>query len=104
MKAKLISENFKYLKTRLKTSKLILSHKKNQHIDIHTYQRGTLITPNCVGKRCAVYNGSRFQSFLISKEMIGFKFGSFVQTKKTGQIIHVKKPGKKKKGGAKQTN
>jgi ribosomal protein S19 len=96
LKIKLLSQNFKYKSSKpiyKRITNLIRQHKV---VDIYTYQRGNLITPNCVGKRCGVYNGYAFNSFLISKEMVGFKFGAFAQTKKTGKQIHIKKTKKKK--------
>jgi ribosomal protein S19 len=46
-----------------------------------------------------VYNGKKFVSLLVSKEMLGHKFGEFVFTKRLGKTIHL--IGKKSKKGKK---
>jgi len=96
MKFRLLSENYKYDHTKLTLKRRTDLIRQKRPVESYTYQRGAIITPNIVGKRCGVYNGYSFKSFLVSKEMVGFKFGAFVQTKKTGRQIHVKKKGKLK--------
>jgi len=49
---------------------------------IKTHRRDILILPNMVGMNFGVYNGKEFQTVGITKEMVGFYLGEFVDTRK----------------------
>jgi small subunit ribosomal protein S19 len=49
---------------------------------VKTHKRDIIITPNMAGMRFAVYDGKEFQTIGITKEMIGFYLGEFVDTRK----------------------
>jgi len=51
--------------------------------NVRTYQRGSIILPNFVGKSIQVHNGKIFTKINIIKEMIGHRLGEFVKTRKT---------------------
>lgn len=55
------------------------------------WQRFSVISETLLGKRVRVYNGRKFVSLLIRKDMVGFRFGEFVVTKALGNGIHVVK-------------
>lgn len=58
-----------------------------------------LITPIFVDKVVYVYSGKLYQNFLIKRNMVGYKFGQFLATKRIGHMSHLF--GRKKKVGAK---
>jgi ribosomal protein S19 len=41
-------------------------------------QRKKIITSFFLGQNVLVYSGNTFKSFIITKEMVGFRFGDFV--------------------------
>lgn len=49
---------------------------------IKTHKREILITPDMVGLKMAVYSGNEFVTIGITKEMIGFYLGEFVDNRK----------------------
>jgi len=49
---------------------------------VKTHNRNILIMPNMVGMKFAVYNGKSFEQVEIKPEMIGFKVGEFIETRK----------------------
>jgi small subunit ribosomal protein S19 len=49
---------------------------------VKTHNRDIIITPNMAGMKFAVYDGKAFQTIGITKEMIGFYLGEFVDTRK----------------------
>jgi ribosomal protein S19 len=55
------------------------------------WQRSSAISETLLGRRVNVYNGRKFVSLLIRKEMVGFRFGEFIVTKALGSTIHVVK-------------
>lgn len=62
-------------------------YKKNSlYINTLVYNRtkirNLIILPNNVGKNFYVHNGKSYAKILITKEMIGYKFGEFVKTRK----------------------
>ena len=61
----------------------------NSEKPIRIWARNSVIFPLFVGKVFSVYNGNRFVNIKISEEMIGFKLGEFVPTRK--KITHKKK-------------
>lgn len=58
-----------------------------------------LISHLFVDKVVYVYSGKLYQNFLIKRNMVGYKFGQFLATKKIGYVTHLY--GRKKKVGAK---
>ena len=58
---------------------------------IKIWDRSSVILPLFVGKKFLVYNGIKFISVLIKKEMIGHKFGEFSSTRRVGQLKKKKK-------------
>jgi len=63
----------------------------------NTWIRSSSISPYFIDKRFRVYNGSKQISFVVSKDMIGKKFGEFSISKVTGSDIIVSKRLKAKK-------
>ncbi len=49
---------------------------------VKTHSRDLIITPNMVGLKFAVYDGKAFQAIGLTKEMVGFYLGEFVDTRK----------------------
>lgn len=49
---------------------------------IKIWSRNSIIFPSFVGLNFDVYNGKKFVSILIKKNMVGAKFGEFVLTRK----------------------
>jgi len=49
---------------------------------VKTHRRDLIITPNMVGLKFGIYDGKAFQTIGITKEMIGFYLGEFVDTRK----------------------
>ncbi len=66
---------------------IYLNHSPEKPIRI--WSRNSVIFPLFVGKVLSIYNGKRFVNLQISEEMIGFKTGEFVSTRKRPQ--HKKK-------------
>lgn len=62
---------------------------RNSEKPIKVWSRNSVIFPLFVGKVFSVYNGNKFVNIEISEEMIGFKLGEFVSTRK--KITHKKK-------------
>lgn len=52
------------------------------HHSLKTTNRNAVILPQHVGKIITVHNGKDFVKLAILKEMIDFKFGEFVRTRK----------------------
>jgi len=46
------------------------------------YKKNNYITEKDLNKKFLIYNGKDFQKLIVSKEMIGYKFGEFVSTRK----------------------
>ena len=46
------------------------------------YKKNNYIIEKDLNKKFLIYNGKDFQKLIISKEMIGYKFGEFVSTRK----------------------
>ena len=61
----------------------------NSEKPIKVWTRNSVIFPLFVGKVFSVYNGKKFVNVQISEEMIGFKLGELVSTRK--KTIHKKK-------------
>jgi len=46
------------------------------------YKKNNFIKESDLNKKFLIYNGKDFQKLIISKEMIGYRFGEFVSTRK----------------------
>lgn len=44
--------------------------------------RNLIVSPLYVGKTIFLHNGKKFEKIIIKKQMIGYKIGEFVQTRK----------------------
>ena len=66
----------------------ILKLKKNK---INIWSRSSVIPEIFLNKYVFIHNGKDFKKVLVTREKVGFKFGSFSFSKKVGQKIKVKK-------------
>jgi len=72
---------------------IIKSIKKKNEIRI--WSRSSMITEKFKNKKVLVHKGLHNLTYLfIKKQMIGYKFGEFIFTKKIGFSIHKKKKNK----------
>lgn len=46
------------------------------------YKKNMLIQPIHLNNKFLIYNGKDFQKLIVSKDMLGHKFGEFVMTRK----------------------
>lgn len=53
------------------------------------YKKNKYIRLQDLNKKFLIYNGNNFQKLIISKDMVGYKFGEFVMTRKV--VIFKKK-------------
>lgn len=67
------------------------------HIDFFLWTRRSTLLYRFRGITVNVYNGKNFLSVKIKKQMEGHKLGEFATTKITGQNMHTRNIGKKKK-------
>lgn len=58
--------------------------------------RNTRILFEFIGTEFSVYNGKAFSLLKVSSSMVGFSFGDFIFTKKTGSRIHASSKSLKK--------
>jgi len=58
------------------------------------YKKQKRIEFNDLNKKFLVYNGKDFQKVIVTKNMIGYRFGQFIITRK---VVTFKKKKKKKK-------
>ena len=54
--------------------------KKNN--EFHLYDKSLFILPKYINKRFYIYTGKIFMKLTIYPEMVGYRFGNFVYTKK----------------------
>lgn len=66
----------------------LIKQLKQQKKVFYIWSRRSTIIESFVNKIVFVYNGKKFDKLIITPEMIGFKFGDFIFTKKRGKIIH----------------
>ena len=69
--------------------------KKNKKV-IYTNSRQSIILPNFVGRTFFIHNGNKYLKLVITKEMVGRKFGEFIFTRRIGRI-HIQKSNSKRK-------
>jgi ribosomal protein S19 len=48
-------------------------------------QRKQKIIPTCVGQTFFVYSGNFYKSLRVTKEIVGFRFGAFVFSRRRGK-------------------
>jgi ribosomal protein S19 len=46
------------------------------------YKKSLYITPKYLDHKCLIYNGRALEKLIISKDMIGYKFGEFINTRR----------------------
>ena len=46
------------------------------------YKKNNYITEKDLNKKFLIYNGKHFQKLFILKEMVGYRFGEFIVTRK----------------------
>ena len=63
----------------------LLKNNNNRNI----YSTSTTIVPRFVNNKFNIYNGHKFVLILVTEDMIGYKFGEFISTRK--KCIHKKK-------------
>jgi ribosomal protein S19 len=81
-----------------KTFKIIMIKSLFLHNSSNTINRNTVILPQHVGKIITVHNGKEFVKLAILKEMIYYKLGEFVKTRRINTTkIHNNKTLKRKK-------
>jgi ribosomal protein S19 len=85
--------NFKnILKLKFKYSKQILIKKKFlKYKHKKLWSKRSVITKNFIGKKIFVYNGKLFKPIIITREMVGFKYGAFILTRKPRNALKYKK-------------
>ncbi|MBT3303780.1 30S ribosomal protein S19 [Candidatus Woesearchaeota archaeon] len=49
---------------------------------LKTHSRGIIILPSMIDKTISVYSGKSFEKIIITEEMIGYRLGDFVLTRK----------------------
>ncbi len=74
--------------------KLLKRGIKRPKIKFVCRNRSSLILPHFVGLPFEIYNGQKYVSFVVRKEMVGHKFGEFSYTKK--RVVHKVKVAKGK--------
>lgn len=53
--------------------------------------KNSIISSNFKDKKVSIYTGKYFYSFIINSNMIGYKFGEFVNYKTFAHYVHIKK-------------
>jgi len=77
------------------------SYELEKKASLTLWSKGTRLFSNLLEKELHTYNGSKFTSVVVKKEMLGLFLGSFVLTKRITSDIHHKtkrnKRGRQKK-------
>jgi small subunit ribosomal protein S19 len=55
--------------------------KKKKKSFIKIWNRGLVISKDCVGLKFKVYQGLKFINIVVSEDMVGYKFGEFAPTR-----------------------
>lgn len=76
--------NNKQIKLRNFVDFSLLKAKKSKKTII-MYSRASVILPSFINQTFNIHNGKIFIKLKIKKPMVGYKFGSFVQTKNNAQ-------------------
>jgi ribosomal protein S19 len=69
--------------------KTFLNKKKNKKLQLQTKLTNTIILPLFLNTVWKVYNGKQYVKLKVVKEMIGYRFGDFISTRK--KTIHKRK-------------
>lgn len=67
---------------------------KTKKLEIHTYNRSSIILPSLINKTLEIHNGKKFIPITITKDMVAHKLGEFAPTR---AIFKYTKKNKKKK-------
>lgn len=67
----------------------------NTKYKFKTWSRNTVVIPEMVNMKLEIHNGNKFISITVRKEMVGYKLGEFVFTRK--RVVHKDKRKVKKK-------
>ncbi|KAD6796729.1 hypothetical protein E3N88_07625 [Mikania micrantha] len=88
---------FPFVANHLKAMINKLNANNEKHV-IKSWSRASMIIPEMVGHRIAIYNGKRHRPIQIKDAMVGHKLGEFALTRarKPQKAQNVKKPTKKK--------
>ena len=62
----------------VKCSKIRVDPEKDVNERVIFRQRQSCISPELVGKNCFVHNGLKLISIRVIKQMVGFRFGSYI--------------------------
>ena len=60
------------------------SEEKKTSGSFKTWKRASVVSPEMIGWVILIHNGKKFNSRLITPEMVGFKLGEFSQTRQKG--------------------
>nr|ADD25167.1 ribosomal protein S19 [Didymium iridis]ADD25168.1 ribosomal protein S19 [Didymium iridis] len=83
----------------IKKQKLLTQTQETNNVSnsiVHTTSRSSVIINSFIGKTIAVHDGRSSVRIEIKPDMVGFKLGCFVFTKKLGQSIHNSEHNRKK--------
>jgi ribosomal protein S19 len=92
----LISKSLLRLKNILKLKfnfayKILIKKKFLKYKSIKFWSKRSTITNNIIGKKIFIYNGKIFKPITITREMVGFKYGAFILTRKSRSSVKYKK-------------
>ena len=92
----LISKSLLRLKNILKLKfnfayKILIKKKFLKYKSIKFWSKRSTITNNTIGKKIFIYNGKIFKPITITRDMIGFKYGAFILTRKSRNSVKYKK-------------
>jgi small subunit ribosomal protein S19 len=59
-----------------------LLRKLEKRDNVKTHAREMVIVPQMIGKTILVHNGKEYMPVLVNEEMVGYRFGEFVHTRK----------------------
>ena len=92
-----ILTKFLYVKYILKKNIIKKKKKDFSKLLIKVWDKSSIILSIFVGFSFLIYNGKKFMPIRILKNMVGYRFGEYVLTKKIGSTIHVVSKKRKKK-------
>ncbi len=70
------------------TNEIVNLYKSSDLNKASVFSRDATILSEFVGLDLSVHNGMTFYPIHVTPEMVGYKFGEFIFTKKTGTFIH----------------
>jgi len=71
--------------------KILIKKKFLKYKSIKFWSKRSTITNNIIGKKIFIYNGKIFKPITITRDMIGFKYGAFILTRKSRSSVKYKK-------------